>query len=72
MIKRAYADNNVPIKLCTLVFCDTLDELYHGLYDASSISALRTAVFWGIVVDATNKTIQNMKIEDEQKVDMVI
>lgn len=42
-------DNNVPMKLCALVFCDTLDELYHGLYDVSVISGLRTLVFAGIV-----------------------
>lgn len=57
VMKRVFADNNVPMKLCSLVLCDTLDELYHGLYDASAISALRTLVFWGIVTDAAGKTI---------------
>jgi hypothetical protein len=65
VLKRISSDNNVPLKLCTLVVCDTLDELYHGLYDAASISALRSAVFVGIVADATTKTLQNIKIEDE-------
>jgi hypothetical protein len=48
------------MKLGTLVLCDTLDEVYHGLFDAAAISALRTAVFAGIVGDATMKTISNI------------
>ena len=65
-------DNNTPMKLCALVFCDTLDELYHGLYDVSVISALRTLVFAGIVVDASKKTLQNIEKQDNDKIDSVI
>ena len=60
VLKRIISDNNVPMKLGTLVLCDTLDEVYHGLFDAATISALRTAVFAGIVGDATMKTISNI------------
>eukprot|EP00355_Strombidium_rassoulzadegani_P001178 CAMPEP_0168609926 /NCGR_PEP_ID=MMETSP0449_2-20121227/1488_1 /TAXON_ID=1082188 /ORGANISM="Strombidium rassoulzadegani, Strain ras09" /LENGTH=165 /DNA_ID=CAMNT_0008650145 /DNA_START=955 /DNA_END=1454 /DNA_ORIENTATION=+ len=60
------------IKLASLVFCDTLDELYHGLYDASLISALRTGVFLGIVTDAFKKTWENVRSEDEARIDEII
>ena len=60
------------MKLCALVLCDTLDELYHGLYDVSLISALRTLVFAGIVADASSKTIKNIKQQDEDKIDSII
>ena len=60
------------MKLCALVFCDTLDELYHGLYDVSVISALRTLVFAGIVTDASKKTLDNIAKQDSEKVDRVI
>jgi len=72
LLKRVFKDNNVPIKLASLVFCDTLDELYHGLYDASLISALRTGVFLGIVTDAFKKTWENVRSEDEARIDEII
>lgn len=65
-------DNNTPMKLCALVFCDTVDELYHGLYDVSLISALRTLVFAGIVADASRKTVENIIQQDEAKVENII
>lgn len=71
-IERMMKDNSNPVKLLALVACDTLDEIYHGLYDASFISALRTTVFFGIVQDAFKKTVENIEVEDATKVDLII
>ena len=65
MLKRIVSDGGTPLKLCALAACDSLDMLYHGIYDASLINALRTSVFLGIVADATSKTVESIK--EEQK-----
>jgi hypothetical protein len=72
IMNRVLKDSGAPVKLAALVACDTLDELYHGLYDASLISALRTVVFAGIVTDAIKKTVENLEVEEEEKVDKII
>ena len=64
VVQRCLTDNGTPIKLGFLVLCDTLDELYHGLYDASLISAVRTSVFLGIVSDSFSKTTANIRNEN--------
>ena len=66
------SENKVPISLATLVFCDTVDEIWDGFYDASVISALRFGVFVGILTDAFKKTVSNIKLEDEAAIDEVI
>ena len=55
-------DNKSPMALCALVFCNSVDELYHGLYDGVVIDGLRTLVFAGIVADASRKTIESIKL----------
>lgn len=65
VVQRCLTDNDTPIKLGFLVLCDTLDELYHGLYDASLISAVRTSVFLGIISDSFSKTTANIRKENQ-------
>lgn len=72
VVQRCLTDNDTPLKLGFLVFCDTLDELYHGLYDASLISAVRTSVFLGIISDSFSKTTANIRKENESSIDNII
>ena len=63
---------DTPLKLGFFVLCDSLDELYHGLFDAAAISTFRLAVFYGLVTNEFNKTIERIKIENEENVDTII
>ena len=71
-IRRAITSGDTPIKLGALVFCDTLDEIYHGLFDAVAISAFRFTVFYSLVANEFGKNIERLKIENDDKVDALI
>lgn len=72
ILKRLFEDSKVTLSFTTLVACDTLDELYHGLYDATLISALRFAVWASVVADAIKKTVDAVAVEEEAKIDKII
>ena len=62
----------MPLKLCALATCGTLDDFYHGIYDSSFIAGLRSLVFAGIVFDTSKQTIANIEKLDSEKVDRII
>lgn len=71
-IKKMLSEGDTVVKLGFLVLCDSLDEIYHGLFDAATIATFRVAVFYGLAVDSFGKAIEKIQIKNENKVDKVI